>query len=160
MAPSRGSQKRCASRLDISADDAGSARLLMSQGRTIDAITLLRESEGLSLTEAKRGRPNHGVVMNFDLSNGVAVSNAHRNPARDVVRVVSGLERRNGGTRPWSPYVVIGHLIHGERTDWIPRARIILADSGSRRFTPYDRFAQFRESEGNHSRISSTSSRR
>jgi uncharacterized damage-inducible protein DinB len=39
-------------------------------------------------------------------------------------------------------------LIHGERTDWIPRARIILAQGAERRFEPYDRFAQFHESEG------------
>ena len=52
------------------------------------------------------------------------------------------------GPDTWSPYTVIGHLIHGERTDWIPRARIILGDQADRRFTPYDRFAQFRESEG------------
>jgi hypothetical protein len=52
------------------------------------------------------------------------------------------------GPDTWSPYVVVGHLIHGERTDWIPRAEIILAQGPDRRFTPYDRFAQFRESEG------------
>jgi hypothetical protein len=44
--------------------------------------------------------------------------------------------------------VIVGHLIHGERSDWIPRARIILAQGGDRRFTPYDRFAQFHESRG------------
>jgi hypothetical protein len=42
----------------------------------------------------------------------------------------------------------VGHLIHGERTDWIPRARIILGQGADRRFAPYDRFAQFRESKG------------
>ena len=52
------------------------------------------------------------------------------------------------GPDTWSPYVIIGHLIHGERTDWIPRARIILEQGPDRRFTPYDRFAQLRESEG------------
>ena len=52
------------------------------------------------------------------------------------------------GPDTWSPYVVIGHLIQGERSDWIPRARIILAQGPERRFTPFDRFAQFRESEG------------
>jgi hypothetical protein len=52
------------------------------------------------------------------------------------------------GPDTWSPYVIVGHLIHGERTDWIARARIILAQGPDRRFTPYDRFAQFRESEG------------
>ncbi len=44
--------------------------------------------------------------------------------------------------------MVVGHLIHGERTDWIPRARIILAHGPDRRFEPYDRLAQFRESQG------------
>ena len=52
------------------------------------------------------------------------------------------------GPDTWSPYVIVGHLIHGERTDWIPRARIILEQRADRRFTPYDRFAQFRESAG------------
>lgn len=52
------------------------------------------------------------------------------------------------GPDTWSPYVIVGHLIHGERTDWIPRARIVLAQAADRRFTPYDRLAQFRESAG------------
>ena len=52
------------------------------------------------------------------------------------------------GPDTWSPYVIVGHLIHGERTDWIPRAQIILAQGPERRFAPYDRFAQFRESQG------------
>ena len=52
------------------------------------------------------------------------------------------------GADTWSPYVIVGHLIHGERTDWVPRARIILEQGAERRFTPYDRFAQFRESAG------------
>lgn len=52
------------------------------------------------------------------------------------------------GPETWSPYVVVGHLIHGERTDWIVRAQIIIARRADRRFAPYDRFAQFRESEG------------
>ena len=52
------------------------------------------------------------------------------------------------GPETWSPYDIVGHLIHGERTDWIARARIILEQGPNRRFEPYDRFAQFRESEG------------
>ena len=51
------------------------------------------------------------------------------------------------GDGTWSPYDVIGHLIHGERTDWIPRARHILA-SETRPFEPFDRSAQFTESQG------------
>jgi DinB superfamily len=51
-----------------------------------------------------------------------------------------------GGT--WSPFDVIGHLIHGERTDWLPRAKIILQEGETRQFEPFDRFAQFAVSEG------------
>jgi hypothetical protein len=52
------------------------------------------------------------------------------------------------GGESWSPFDVLGHLIHGERTDWIGRARIILEHGEARAFEPFDRFAQFRESEG------------
>src|SRR5205814_4832716 len=51
------------------------------------------------------------------------------------------------GPGTWSPYDVIGHLIHGERTDWIPRARHILAGE-KRPFEPFDRTAQFTKSKG------------
>ena len=87
--------------------------------------------------------------MTFELSNGIAV--LERTPAT-LRAMLSGLSPEwtdaTEGPDTWSPYGVIGHLIHGERTDWIPRAQIILAQGESRRFTPYDRFAQFRESEG------------
>ena len=52
------------------------------------------------------------------------------------------------GPDTWSPYVVIGHLIHGETTDWIPRLDIILEHGPSRPFEPFDMSAQFRESAG------------
>ncbi|GCC52267.1 DinB family protein [Chryseotalea sanaruensis] len=54
----------------------------------------------------------------------------------------------NEGDETWSPYDVIGHLIHGEKTDWIPRLEIILAQQGGSKFDPFDRFAQFKNSEG------------
>ena len=52
------------------------------------------------------------------------------------------------GPDTWSPYDILGHLIHGERTDWIQRARIILSQGPDRRFAPFDRLAQFHESAG------------
>jgi hypothetical protein len=52
------------------------------------------------------------------------------------------------GAESWSPYTILGHLIHGERTDWVPRAELIRAQGTERRFSPYDRFAQFHESAG------------
>ena len=36
---------------------------------------------------------------------------------------------KNDGEKTWSPYDVLGHLIHGERTDWIPRAKIIIVEN-------------------------------
>jgi hypothetical protein len=54
-------------------------------------------------------------------------------------------EAADGG---WSPYDVLGHLIHGEKTDWMPRARMILKVGEGRAFEPFDRFAQFRDSRG------------
>src|SRR5215469_17012117 len=56
--------------------------------------------------------------------------------------------RRNEGEGTWSAYDVVGHLIHGERADWMPRAKIILQFGESRPFDPFDRFAQQRESHG------------
>lgn len=56
--------------------------------------------------------------------------------------------RRNEGEDTWSAFDVVGHLIVGERTDWMPRARIILEKGEARAFDPFDRFAQFRESQG------------
>jgi hypothetical protein len=54
----------------------------------------------------------------------------------------------NEGEGTWSAYDVVGHLIHGERTDWIPRAKRILESGESVPFDPFDRLAQTRESEG------------
>jgi len=54
----------------------------------------------------------------------------------------------NEGGESWSVYDIIGHLIHGEKTDWIPRTAVILSAHADKRFTPFDRFAQVTESEG------------
>jgi hypothetical protein len=52
------------------------------------------------------------------------------------------------GDGTWNPFDVIGHLIHGEQTDWIPRARIIIEHGETRAFDTFDRFAQFAASKG------------
>ncbi len=87
--------------------------------------------------------------MNFDLHHGIAV--LERTPA--VFRaLLAGLPDAwivsNEGPDTFSPFDNLGHLIHGERADWMPRARIILAQGANRTFEPYDRFAQVRESAG------------
>jgi len=55
---------------------------------------------------------------------------------------------RNEGGDTWTAFDVIGHLIHGERTDWLPRAQRILQFGETRAFDPFDRLAQQRESQG------------
>src|ERR1044072_10025901 len=54
----------------------------------------------------------------------------------------------NEGPDTWSPYDVVGHLIHGEETDWIPRAKMILEHGESRAFEPFDRVGMFEKSKG------------
>jgi len=55
---------------------------------------------------------------------------------------------RNEGENTWSAFDIIGHLIHGERTDWMPRAKMILQSGESKAFEPFDRLAQTQESRG------------
>ncbi len=56
--------------------------------------------------------------------------------------------RKNEGENTWSAFDVIGHLIHGERTDWIPRVKRILQDGEARPFDPFDRSGHAREIQG------------
>ena len=87
--------------------------------------------------------------MEFDLDKAMAV--LARTPAT-LRTLLKDLPRdwveTNEGANTWSPYHVIGHLIHGERTDWITRAKIIFEHGESRPFDPFDRFAQLEESKG------------
>ena len=54
----------------------------------------------------------------------------------------------NEGPETFSPYDVIGHLVHGEKTDWMVRAKMILEFGNTQTFERYDRFAQYEESKG------------
>lgn len=56
--------------------------------------------------------------------------------------------RSNYGADTFSPYDVLGHLIHGERADWLPRVRMLLEHGEARAFEPFDRYAQFEDSRG------------
>lgn len=55
---------------------------------------------------------------------------------------------RGEGGDTWSAFDVVGHLIYADRTDWMPRARMILEFGDSRPFEPFDRWGQVRESQG------------
>ncbi len=85
----------------------------------------------------------------FDLDEAIAV--LERTPS--VLRAwLSGLSaawiEADEGPDSWNAFDIVGHLIHGERTDWIARARIVLEHGESRPFDPFDRFAQFELSKG------------
>lgn len=84
--------------------------------------------------------------MEFDLNDGVAV--LERTP-RTLRGMLEGLPpawvHGTEGPDTWSPYIVMGHLIHCEKEDWIRRAEMILAQGSLRKFTPLDRTAQLRE---------------
>ena len=54
----------------------------------------------------------------------------------------------NYGPDTWSPFDIVGHLIHGERTDWVPRAKIILEHGEATPFEPFDRYAQLETNKG------------
>ena len=54
----------------------------------------------------------------------------------------------NEGDDTWSAFDIVGHLIVGERTDWMSRLRILLQHGQARPFDPFDRFAQAKESQG------------
>jgi hypothetical protein len=87
--------------------------------------------------------------MDFDLTQGTAM--LARTPKileAWLADLAPEWTTGNEGPGSWSPFDIVGHLIHGERTDWIPRARIILERGEGRAFDPYDRFAQERESAG------------
>lgn len=55
--------------------------------------------------------------------------------------------KNNEGANTWSPYDVVGHLVFGEKTDWMARINIILSDAENKLFEPFDRFAQLNEKE-------------
>jgi hypothetical protein len=56
--------------------------------------------------------------------------------------------RSNEGGDTWSPFDIVGHLIHGDKTDWITRVEIILSDSQNKKFDSFNRLAQFENSKG------------
>ncbi len=87
--------------------------------------------------------------MRFDLSKSIEV--LERTPL-----VIEGMLKgvsdewitKNEGPGTWSAFDIVGHLVHGEKTDWMTRTEIILSDTNNKKFTPFDRFAQLRESQG------------
>ena len=92
--------------------------------------------------------PGMANLTEFSLADATAVLT--RTPAT-LNAMLRGLPsiwvRGNEGKDTWSPYDIVGHLIIADRTDWMPRVRIILESGEARPFDPFDRFAQMRMKE-------------
>ena len=88
-------------------------------------------------------------MINFNLKEATEI--LERTPAV-LISLLSGLSDEwiynNEGGESWTPYDIVGHLIHGEKKDWIQRTNIILEHGEDKPFEPFDRFAQFKDSEG------------
>ena len=87
--------------------------------------------------------------FDFDIGDSIAVLSA--TPAT-LTGWLSPLPERwsgsSGDRDDWAPYDVVGHLIHCDETDWLPRARVILAQGDDRNFPSFDRFGHFESSLG------------
>ena len=80
--------------------------------------------------------------MPFSLDSALAVWRSTPAAFDALLRnLPESLLHANEGTDTFSPFDVIGHMIHGEEADWLARARIIMAQGPDRRFVPFDRFA-------------------
>jgi len=87
--------------------------------------------------------------MNISVSDAINLLSRTPQVLEDLLLgIPDTLLHANEGDDSWSPYDVVGHLIHGEKTDWIPRMKICLSDDDHKTFTPFDRFAQFEDSKG------------
>ena len=87
--------------------------------------------------------------MEFELSNTIKILERTPGLINDLLNgLPEELVHNNEGPGTWSPFDIVGHFIHGEKTDWIPRAKIILSGESDKPFIPFDRFAQFENSKG------------
>ena len=87
--------------------------------------------------------------MNFSINKSIALLTRTPKVFKSLFYDLNfGWDEINDGPNTWNAFDIIGHLIHGEQTDWIPRARLILSESKDKTFDPFDRFAQEKLSVG------------
>jgi uncharacterized damage-inducible protein DinB len=87
-------------------------------------------------------------MNNFNLSDAVQILEQTPGTLRVMLSNLSeGWIYNNEGAETWSPFDVVGHLVHGEKTDWITRTKTILEHGENKTFEPFDRFAQFEDSK-------------
>lgn len=88
-------------------------------------------------------------VNKFSLTKSIEILERTPNVVRSMLSGLSDMWlHSNEGRDSWSPFIIVGHFIHGEKTDWIPRLKTILEFGESRPFVPFDRFAQFEATKG------------
>jgi uncharacterized damage-inducible protein DinB len=87
--------------------------------------------------------------MNFQLEQAVEILSQTPETVKSLLGNLSqDWTEKAPDDESWSAFDIVGHLIHGEETDWIPRAEIILNQGENSTFEPFDRFAQFERSKG------------
>ena len=87
--------------------------------------------------------------MSFDLDRSIEVLQRTPDVLRALLDGVSDFwARSNYGEGTFSPFDVVGHLIEAERTNWIPRMRVILTHGDPRPFPPFDRYGMYHTSQG------------
>ena len=87
--------------------------------------------------------------MEFELEKGIEVLQNTPGVVRSMVNGLSDDWTASSGRQDdWGVFDVVGHLIHADETDWIPRAEVILAQGDDRNFPPFDRFGQFEKARG------------
>lgn len=85
--------------------------------------------------------------MEFNLAHAIEILSRTPNVIEALLSGISNeWAMNNEGGESWSPYDIVGHYIVGEKTDWIIRMEIILGDKEDKSFVPFNRFAQFEES--------------
>jgi DinB superfamily len=87
-------------------------------------------------------------LTEFNVAEAVAVLTRTPATLNTLLRGLPGIwVRGNEGEDTWSAFDIIGHLVFAERSDWMPRVRILLENGEVRPFDPFDRFAQLKESQ-------------
>lgn len=87
--------------------------------------------------------------MKFSISSALEILERTPDVLDSLLRDVSeDWTHVNEGGDSWSAFDIVGHLVHGEKTDWIDRMNITLSKGSEKLFKPFDRFAQFTDSKG------------
>lgn len=82
-------------------------------------------------------------MKQFDLKEGIKILSRTPSVLKQLLHALpSEWVFNNEGNNTWSPYDIVGHLIHGEKTDWMIRTKIILSENTNKTFEPFDRYAQ------------------